>query len=136
MLVQRVDQAQDVARGVLAVRVGGHDAGHVRPLEHRGVDAGLERAALAHVHRMHGDLGAQRAARVKDVRISLLAAVVHQQHVKAVLHDQLARQVDQAFVRLVGGDEHHGALFCCIRHMYSFYKVAGFAVRPHAERRS
>ena len=65
---------------------------------------------------------------MEELLLGLLLAgdelhVVHQQHVKAVLHDQLARQVNQTLVRLVGGDEHHGALLCCIRHMYSFIRL-------------
>ena len=100
VLVHRLDQAQDVLRGVLPVRVGGDDAAHVRPLEHAGVDARLERTALAHVHRMHGDLRAQRAAAFKDMCKSLLTAVIHQHHAKALLN-QFAGQVDEALVRLV-----------------------------------
>ena len=108
MLAHGLDEAQDVAQGMLAVRIRRHHAGKIRPEVQRGVQAGLERAPLALIDRMHGNLGAQRAALVKNMRERLLAAVVHQQHVE-LLFLEFARELNQPLIRLVGGNEHHRA---------------------------
>ena len=108
MFAHGLDEAQDIAQGMLAVRIRRHHAGKIRPEVQRGIQAGLERAPLALIDRMHGNLGAQRAALVKNMRERLLAAVVHQQHVE-LLFLEFARELNQPLIRLVGGNEHHRA---------------------------
>ena len=93
---------------MLSVRVGGHHARHVLPDEHRGVQSGLERASLALIDRMHGNLCAQRAALFKNRSILLSAAVIDQQHIELFV-PQFSRQLNQTLIRFIGGNQHHDA---------------------------